>query len=97
MKTILTGLFLSFVALINAQCIADYNWGSQTFGISPNPSQGENFVPGFQGEPYSDIIYLRTPSTANDINPEYPTLITINSFRLDSVLYGMISGTDTTW
>lgn len=97
MKTILTGLFLSFVALINAQCTADYDWGSQTFGISPNPSLGENFVPGFQGEEYSDIIYLRTPITANDFNTEYPTFITINSFRLDSVLYGMISGTDTTW
>jgi hypothetical protein len=98
MKKLYTSIICALAGLImQGQCTADYNWGAQTFGISPNSSLGENFVPGFQGELYSDILYLRTPSTANDINPGYPPLVTINSFRLDSVLYGMISGLDTTW
>ena len=97
MKTIFTGLFLSFVALINAQCIADYNWGAQTFGISPNSSLGENFVPGFQGEPYSNIIYLKTLTSAASIDPSQPNSLTVNSMHLDSIIYGIVAGGTTVW
>jgi len=92
---------LAFVALslsAAAQCnSADYNWGTQTFGVSPNPVLGENFAPGLQGVPYSDVLYVRTPTTAADIDPTYPAFITINTIHLDAVFYGIVSAVDTTW
>jgi hypothetical protein len=92
---------LAFVALslsAFAQCNpADYNWGGQTFGVSPNPLVGENFAPGLQGVPYTDVIYVRTPTTAADIDPTYPDFVTINTIHLDAVLYGIVTDIDTTW
>jgi hypothetical protein len=92
---------LAFVALslsAFAQCNpADYNWGTQTFGVSPNPLVGENFAPGLQGVPYTDVIYVRTPTTAADIDPTYPAFVTINTIHLDAVLYGIVTDIDTTW
>ena len=53
----------AFVALslsAAAQCVStDFNWGTQTFGVSPNPALGENFAPGLQGQPYHDVLYVR--------------------------------------
>jgi hypothetical protein len=92
---------LAFVALslsAAAQCnSADYDWAGQTFGVSPNPVIGENFAPGLQGVPYSDVLYVRTPTTAADIDPTYPAFITINTIHLDAVFYGIVSAVDTTW
>ena len=92
---------LAFVALslsAAAQCNStDYDWAGQTFGVSPNPTLGENFAPGLQGQPYADVLYVRTPSNASDIVPTFPAFVTINSIHLDAVLYGVISGVDTTW
>ena len=75
----------------------NYSWGAQTFGTSPNPAIGENFVAGSQGQPYTDILYIKTPTTAADIDPTFPAFITINSMHLDAVLYGVVSAVDTTW
>jgi hypothetical protein len=92
-KQLLT--LLAFVALslsAAAQCnSADYDWSEQTFGVSPNPVMGENFAPGLQGVPYSDVLYVLTPTTAADIDPTYPELITINSIHLDAVFYVIVA------
>lgn len=80
---------LSLIVLTSsvvAQCDpSSYDWGTATFGVSPNPTLGENFVPGMVGVPYSDAVYVKTPSNAGDINPDLGNLIQIDSVRLDSI------------
>ena len=98
-KQILSVLAFAVLTLsAAAQCNSnDYNWGTQTFGVSPNPVIGENFAPGLQGVPYSDVLYVRTPTNAADIDPSYPAFVTINYIHLDAVYYGVVAGIDTTW
>lgn len=93
-KYLLSFLFLgaSFAAI--SQCNpADYNWGSEPFGVSPNPTLGENFEAGILNQPYSDQIYVKAPNLISDI-PGAPDLaIEIDSLSLDNITYS-IDGTE---
>lgn len=57
-----------------AQCTDDYDWGDETFGVSPDPENGETFEDGVLNEDYAQTIYLLVPETASDINSEFLAL-----------------------
>lgn len=65
----------------------DHNWNGAAFGVSPDPSVGENFEPGVINEPYNDQIYVKAPNQISDIPgaPELP--IAIDSLTLDYIRY----------
>ncbi len=57
-----------------SQCVDDYDWGSESFGISPDPENGESLMTGVLNEPYSQIIYVLIPSSASDVDQGLPGL-----------------------
>ncbi len=77
--------FLPFAVL--SQCDpASFDWGTATFGVSPNPTLGENFGPATLGEPYSDIVFVLCPTTVGDIDPTNAfASLAIDSISLDSI------------
>lgn len=78
-------LVITSTAVSFAQCDPSaYDWLGATFGVSPNPTLGENFVVGTLGQPYSDVIYVLAPSDGGDVDPLY-TGVAVDSIRLDSV------------
>jgi hypothetical protein len=68
-----------------------YDWGTATFGVSPNPNAGESFLVGTVGQAYYDVIYVKCPSMAGDVlGPDhalYPFVATValDSVRLNSI------------
>ncbi len=80
----------------NAQtCVPDnYDWGNATFGVSPDPNQGESFEVGIVGTPYYDVIYVKCPSTAGDVlGPTSPfASAPLDSVRLNSITLTTNSG-----
>lgn len=87
-KSLLSIVFFGSALFATSQCNpADYNWGAEPFGVSPNPTIGENFVAGTLNQPYSDQIYVKAPSLISDI-PGAPDLaIAIDSLSLDNIKY----------
>ena len=79
MKHLITITFIGLFALTNlsfAQCVADYDFGTETLGVSPNPELGEQFDPGVVGLPYEDILHILLPEFVLDIDstlPFFPT------------------------
>lgn len=94
MKKILLSLFAITTALASsAQCQADaHNWGGATYGVSPNPQVGENFNDAVLGLPYTQVIYVKAPTNAGDINPLFNG-IPIDSLRLEDVVL-TVNGAD---
>ena len=45
-----------------AQCTADYDFGNETLGVSPNPELGEQFEPGIVGQSYEDVLHILSVS-----------------------------------
>ncbi len=86
-KKLLSFCFASVTVLtLSAQCDPlAHDWEGATFGVSPDPTLGENFLPASLGVPYSDVVYVKTPINAGDINPDLGDLIQIDSMRLDSI------------
>lgn len=84
-KTLLfTSLFLA-VASGFAQCDpASYDWGTLTYGVSPNPTLGETFQTAYINTAYNEVIYVKAPSSAADIDPTLPAA-PIDSLVLDSI------------
>jgi hypothetical protein len=95
MKRILLLAFVFASSIgVQAQCTADYDFGEEAFGVSPDPQLGESFVPGFMGNPYEDIIHMLVPTDAGDIDPTYAGLgAVIDSLTLVSVSV-LIDGLD---
>lgn len=62
-----------------AQCVIDYDFGDLTFGVSPDPAQGETFVPGMLGEDYYDVLHILIPTTAADIDTTFPPTLPVDS------------------
>ncbi|MFK7757449.1 MAG: T9SS type A sorting domain-containing protein [Flavobacteriales bacterium] len=67
-----------------AQCVDDYDWGDDTFGISPDPENGESLMTGVLNEPYSQTIYLLIPASASDVDASFPS-IPLDSAELVSI------------
>lgn len=64
------GIVSGAVFSAGAQCDPDdHDWGSQVWGVSPNPTMGENFEPGILNTAYHQIVYFLVPSDAGVIIP----------------------------
>ena len=73
MKNVLIGFLAIFVlGSASAQCTADFDFGTETFGSSPDPSQGEQFDAGITGEPYYDVLHLLIPTYVLEIDSTLP-------------------------
>jgi hypothetical protein len=72
-----------------AQCNPlDHDWMGVTYGVSPDPTIGENFVSGIVGQPYEDVVYVLSPSDAGQIDSAYIGIgIVIDSIHLDSIVF----------
>lgn len=68
-------------------CVSDdYDWGTASFGVSPDPTQGETFEIANVGVPYHDVIYVKCPAMAGDIlSEDHPLYAMAQSVALDSV------------
>jgi Secretion system C-terminal sorting domain len=67
---------------------ADHDWGDAPFGVSPDPTIGENFVTGYLNLPYSDQVYVKAPATVADVDSTFIGLnLAIDSISLDSITY----------
>lgn len=66
------GAFLLGASLASAQCVADFDFGTATLGVSPNPELGEQFEPGVIGLPYEDILHILLPQYVLDIDSTLP-------------------------
>lgn len=88
MKRIFYAAFfiLSPLAILSQCDPSSHDWGSATFGVSPDPTVGENFLPAVINQPYSDAVYVLCPSSVGDVVPEYANVqLAIDSISLDSV------------
>lgn len=83
MKNIISILttFLS-VNIYLAQCNADFDFGEQAFGISPDFSIGESLADGFVNQEYNDVIHMLIPQYALDVDSTLPLPATM---ELDSI------------
>lgn len=71
---------------------SDYDWGNATYGVSPDPTQGESFEVGEVGVVYFDVIYVKCPATAGDVlGPEHPMYNMVATVPLDSVRLNSIT------
>ena len=87
-KKLLFLLFaISAFSIANAQCDPDaHDWAGAPFGVSPDPNLGETFVDGVLGEYYADIVYVKAPTNAGDVDPTLKSSgIIIDSISLDSI------------
>lgn len=82
-------LLLSFALLASfaaaAQCVADYDFGTAPFGVSPDPLLGESFEQAVLNVAYEDVIHIKVPTSAADIDPTFPAAAPIDSITLVGV------------
>ena len=73
MKNVLIGFLAIFIlGSVSGQCTSDYDFGTETYGSSPDPSQGEQFDAGITGEPYYDVLHLLIPTYVLEIDSTLP-------------------------
>ena len=70
-------LALSMTAF--GQCDIDFDFGDAEFGVSPDPTLGEDFVDGMLDEPYLDVLHILIPATAAGIDSTYPPTLPVDS------------------
>jgi len=87
-KALLSFSFLLVSVVTFSQCDPNsFDWGANAFGVSPDPSVGENFDAGQVGVPYNDIVFVKAPALISDI-PGAPDLpLAIDSLSLDSITF----------
>jgi hypothetical protein len=84
-KTLLFASVFALSVASSAQCDpAAYDWGTLTYGVSPNPVLGETFETAYLNTPYNEVIYVKAPSSAADIDETLPAA-PIDSLVLDSI------------
>ena len=92
-------LTLCFITHIAAQCTADYDFGDETSGSSPNPTLGEQFTSGVVNEPYYDVLHMLIPQYVLEIDstlPFSPDAI-LDSIQLVSIVMVDLNDTLTTY
>lgn len=85
--------FTLFVALVPflaglAQCEADFDFGEEEWGASPDASVGEQFDTAYVDVPYADVFHVLVPTDASAIDPLF-------QLPLDSVILTEVILTDT--
>ena len=86
MKRFLLSLFVLANISAAAQCTADYDFMGAAFGVSPDPEQGEVFAPAAIDIAYEDVIHIKVPTSAADVDPTLPEGAPIDSLTLISVV-----------
>jgi plastocyanin len=89
MKNILlSGIIILLSGSGYSQCVADYDFGDDVIGISPDPYQGETFDPAIIGEPYLDVLHMLIPEFVLDVDPTLPfsPTTTLDSVQLISMV-----------
>ena len=76
----------AFTSSAFGQCVADFDFGDVGFGVSPDPSQDENFVSGIVNDEYFDVLHILIPTFASDVDDTYPPTLPIDSIELISVV-----------
>ena len=84
MKHLIAGGLFAFsmfgaTCAMQAQCAIDFDFGESTFGVSPDPNLGETFVTGMLDQPYSDVLHILIPTSAADIDDQFPPTLPIDS------------------
>lgn len=88
-KTLLSLSLIALAFVAAAQCEADYDFGAEPFGVSPDPVLGESFEIGQVGVAYTDIIHIKVPTDASDIDETLPQGAPIDSVQLITVTFNM--------
>jgi hypothetical protein len=66
----------------------DHDWGNEPFGVSPDPTVGENFVTGYLNIMYNDQVYVKAPTSVSDVDSTFVGIqLAIDSISLDSITY----------
>ena len=89
MKNILlSGIIILLSGSGYSQCVADYDFGDDVIGISPDPYQGETFDPAIIGEPYLDVLHMLIPEFVLEVDPTLPfsPTTTLDSVQLISMV-----------
>jgi hypothetical protein len=88
MKKSILSLSVFLMALAaSAQCDPSaHDWGKASFGVSPDPQFGEQFDAATINVPYEEVIFVKAPTSAADIDETLPDIVAIDSLRLDDVL-----------
>jgi len=84
---------------VNEGCTADFDFGTETYGSSPNPSLGEQFDNGFIDEPYYDVLHMLIPEFVLEIDstlPFSPTAL-LDSIKLIGIVMVDLNDTLTTY
>lgn len=85
-RLLLSAAILSSALFAQAQCAPDaHDWAGAAYGVSPNPQIGEQFQTAYLNQEYSDVIYVKAPSSSTDVDPTFPITIPLDSIRLDSI------------
>lgn len=101
MKKILLSVFALATTFSMSAQVADcnpndYDFGAEPFGVSPDPVLEESFEVGVVGVDYVDVIYIKIPTDASEIDIEgvdLPPGIAIDSIALESVAF-FLAGTE---
>lgn len=62
---------LLLAAGVQAQCAADFDFGTAGWGASPDASVGEQFDTAYVDVPYSDVFHVLVPIDASAIDPAF--------------------------
>lgn len=81
-----TTLLLSILFLSSSysQCVADFDFGDASFGVSPDFSIGESLENGTINTDYYDVIHMLMPLYASDVDSTLPAL-ELDSLELISI------------
>ncbi len=87
-KILLSFLTISTALIASAQCDPSaHDFGGAGFGVSPDPNAGENFQTAYLNTPFSEVVYVKVPTSAADIDETYPASVMIDSLRLEAIYY----------
>lgn len=78
-----------------AQCTANFDFGDEVSGISPNPTLDESFAPGIVNEPYEDILHFLVPQYVLDIDSTLPFSPTTPLDSIQLISFIMVDLNDT--
>ena len=67
--------------ICQGQCDSDFDFGSSTF--SSQPAFGEAFSSGCLGSEYSDVWHILIPTSAADIDEQFPPTLPIDSMVVE--------------
>ena len=67
---------------VESFCEADFDFGNESWGFSPDPYNGESFEEGTVNLAYADVLHGLFPLSAGEIDPAYPLQLPIDSVLL---------------